>query len=334
MTAPADSNRVTRGKTVVPAVHESPFADADARVFVTVAEARSFAAAAVRLRITPSAVSKAIARLEGALGVKLLVRTTRALHLTDEGLVFCERCERAFTLLSEAVEEVSHGAQALAGTIRIGLPPLFGTYFLPRVLAQLVAEHPALRVEIVSTMRASDLVDRRLDLAIVVGPLPDSSFVSRPLGFGQFVTVAAPSYLARMGTPKDPADLATHACLGYVRPDGRDAPFLFGAEEAPEPVRVTGPVRSDDMHHLAALAVAGLGVAQLPYFAVARDLEMQALVRILERHEPEPKLASVVFPAGRIIPRRVRVLADRLVSPSSEMPGTSAKRTRPRTMAE
>ena len=133
-------------------------------------------------------------------------------------------------------------------------------------------------------------------------------------------------YLARRGTPKSPADLVTHACLAYTRPDGRDAPFLFGAEEPLELVRVAGPIRSDDMHHLAAMAVAGIGVAQLPHFAVARELETKTLIRILERHEPEPKLASLVFPAGRIIPRRVRVLADRLVSPSSELPGTTAKR--------
>ncbi|MFO0555691.1 MAG: LysR family transcriptional regulator [Polyangiaceae bacterium] len=313
------------GKTPGPRIQQSPFADADARLFVSVAHAGSFAAAAALAGMTPSAVSKAVARLESALGTKLLVRTTRALHLTDEGSAFRDRCARAFALLGEAADEAARGAHAVTGTVRVGLPPLFGTHFLPAVLARLATTHPELRVEIVSTMRASDLVDRGLDLAIVVGALPDSSSVARPLGYGRFVVVAAPSYLARRGAPRSPADLTEHACLAYAQPDGRDAPFLFA--RAPfELVAVRGPARSDDMHHLAAMAEAGLGVAQLPMFAVADALSRGALVTLLDDLEPEPKLASLVFPAGRELPRRVRVLVEALSSPASVMRGTTTKR--------
>lgn len=316
----AKTKRAARGKTLGPRVHESPFADADARVFVAVAQVGSFAGAATLLKMTPSAVSKAVARLESALGLKLLVRTTRSLHLTDEGLSFRDRCERAFALLSEAAEEVSRGARAVRGTIRIGLPPLFGTHFLPRVLSRLLAEHPGLRVEVVSTMRAADIVERRLDLAIVVGPLPDSSFVARPMGYGQFGTFASPAYVARHDAPTNPEDLMSHACLGYSQPDGRDAPFVFRTGELRPPCIA----RSDDMQHLAAMAVEGLGVAQLPVFAVARELEASRLVRILQAYEPEPKLASLVFPGGRALSERVRVLVEELVSPSSQLPGATA----------
>lgn len=313
------------GKTLGPRAHESPFADADARLFVSVAQAGSFAGAAALAGLTPSAVSKAVSRLEAGLGSKLVVRTTRALHLTDEGTAFRERCERAFVLLGEAAEEVSRGAQSVRGSVRIGVPPLFGTHFLPGALARLAERHPELRVEIVSTMRASDLVERRLDLAIVVGPLPDASYVARPLGYGRFVFVASPSYLARRGTPRRPADLEQHACLTYTQPDGRAASFALAAGQSIAPTDALA--RSDDMQHLAAMAVAGLGVAQLPFFAVSREVANGALVVLLERDEPEPKLASLVFPSGRELPRRVRVVVDVLASRESEMPGTRAPRS-------
>lgn len=295
------------------------FADADARIFVAVARAGSFAAAAAQARVTPSAVSKAIARLEAALGVRLLVRTTRSLHLSAEGITFRDRCEQAFALLSEALDEVSTAATAVTGTVRIGAPPVFGTYLLPPVIARVRAAHPRLCLELVSTMRPADLVDRRLDFLIVVGPLPDSSFVARPLGYGQFVTVAAPSTRA----PKRLADLVNHPWLVYTRPDGRDAPFVFDSGPV-EPGEVAA--RSDDMHHLAALAIAGAGIAQLPLFTVARELEAGTLIRLLAAHEPEPKLASLVFPSGKSISRRARIVIDELVRPESELPGTSARR--------
>lgn len=310
--APARSDRV-------------PFADADARIFVSVARAGSFARAAALARMTPSAVSKAVARLEAALGVKLVVRTTRSLHLSEEGAAFRDRCERAFALLSEALEEASSSARSVSGTVRIGVPPIFGTYYLPPILHRVLAEHPGLHVDVVSTMRAADIVDRRLDLAIMVGALPDSSFVARPLGYGQFVTIASPEYLARRGTPKRTEDVEVHACLAYAQPDGRDAPFRFGSV-VPVEIRPDAAARSDDFHHLAAMATAGVGIAQLPLFMVARELDAGTLVRVLDRHDPEPKLASLVFPGGRALARRVRVLVEHLVSPSSEMPGASARR--------
>jgi DNA-binding transcriptional LysR family regulator len=317
------------GKRLVPPVHGSNFNDADARLFVAVAEQGSFAAAAASLRLTPSAVSKALARLEGALGVKLVARTTRALHLTEEGFAFRERCVRAFDLLAEAAEEASSSARAMRGTIRIGLPSLFGTHFLPRALPAFVTAHPDIRVELVSTMRLTDVVDLGLDLAIIVGELPDSSLLARPLGYGEFVVVASPAYLAHAGTPHAPEDLAEHRCLAYARPDGRDAPWMFRDGDSTRFVGVTGKLRSDDMHHLAAMATVGLGVAQLPLFAVARAIDDGSLRRILRVHEPPPKLASLVFPAKSAMPRRVRALVEALATEQAAMVGVmSASKAR------
>jgi DNA-binding transcriptional LysR family regulator len=128
--------------------HELPISEADARVFVTVADAGSFtaAAAAALHAMTPSAASKSIGRLESDLGVRLLVRTTRALHLTEEGAAFHERCARAFEMLAEAAEEAGADTHAVAGTVRVGLPSLLGTCLLAPRLPALLARHPKLRV--------------------------------------------------------------------------------------------------------------------------------------------------------------------------------------------
>lgn len=312
MTSAARAKKTTESKTLVTRVHESTFNDADARAFVAVADAGSFTGAATQMALTPSAVSKAITRLESTLGVRLLVRTTRALHLTDEGMAFRDRCRRAFALLAEAAEEAASAAGALSGTIRIGVPPIFGTFVLPPVLPSLLEAHPGLRIEIVSTMRVADIVDRGLDLAIAVGELPDSSFLSRPLGAGHFVTVASPRYLKRAGTPKTPDDLATHQCLTYVMLDGREAPWMFRGEDGTRLVPVEGHLRSDDLHHLAASVRAGLGVTQLPALMIDHALQSNELVRVLREHEPEPKPAALVFPS-RAMPRRVRVFTEHLV---------------------
>lgn len=303
-------------------VHELPFAAADARVFVSVAEAGSFAAAAMLHAMSPSAVSKTIRRLEDALGTQLLQRTTRSLHLTDEGRRFHELTARAFGLLAEAVAETDASARAIKGLVRLGMPPLFGTHLMPSVFAALRARHPDLELEIVSTMRLADLVDRGLDLVITVGDVPDSSFLTRPLGRGQFVVVAAPAYLKAHSPPRTPRDLAKHTCLGYVAPDQRLTPFFFSTG----PVTVDAPIRSDEMHHLAAFAEAGLGIAQLPLFVVNDALAAGRLVRLLENARPPAKLASIVHPAARALPRRVRVVLDELAQAAAPLPGTSRGR--------
>lgn len=210
------------GTRLMSRTHELPISEADARVFVTVADAGSFTAAAALHEMTPSAVSKAIGRLESDLGVQLLKRTTRALHLTEEGAAFHERCARAFHLLAEAAEEAAADTRAVAGTVRVGLPPLFGTFVVAPLLPALLARHPGLRVEMVSTMRPSDIFDLGLDVAIAVGALPDSSLVARSLGYGKFLTVAAPSCFAAAPQPSRPEDVLAHRCLAYTRPDGRE----------------------------------------------------------------------------------------------------------------
>lgn len=309
------------GTRLMSRTHELPISEADARVFVTVANAGSFTAAAALHAMTPSAVSKAIGRLESGLGVQLLTRTTRALHLTEEGMAFHERCARAFELLAEAAEEAGAVAHAVSGTVRVGLPPLFGTFVVAPMLPALLARHPKLRIEIVSTMLLSDIFDLGLDVAIAVGALPDSSLVARPLGYGQFVTVAAPACFGERPRPSRPEELLAHQCLAYTRPDGREESWNFMTPEGPLQFETRADVRSDDMHHLAAMTVAGLGIAHLPMFVVNEHIASGRLERLLQHFEPAPKLASLVYPASRSMPRRVRAFIDFLLSGKQQLAG-------------
>lgn len=311
----------TEGTRLMSRTHELPISEADARVFVTVASAGSFTAAAALHAMTPSAVSKAIGRLESDLGVQLLTRTTRALHLTEEGMAFQERCARAFELLAEAAEEAGAGTHAVSGTVRVGLPPLFGTFVVAPMLPALLARHPKLRIEIVSTMLLSDIFDLGLDVAIAVGALPDSSLVARPLGYGQFVTVATSACFKERPRPSRPEELVAHQCLGYTRPDGREESWNFKTPEGPLQIEPRSEVRSDDMHHLAAMTVAGLGFAHLPMFVVSEHITSGRLERLLQGFEPAPKLASLVYPASRSMPRRVRAFIDFLLSNTQQLAG-------------
>ncbi len=304
--------------------HRLPMAEADARIFVSVAETGSFTAAASHFDLTPSAVSKAVTRLEAALGVKLVMRTTRALHLTAEGKGFHEGCARAFQLLADATEEVTAGADVISGTVRLGLPTILGTYLVGPRIRQLLDTHPQLRLDVVSTMRLSDMTERGLDLMIMVGPLPDSSLHARPLGYAQFVTVAAPETVGA-DPPANPSDLDRFRCLPWLRPDNKPDAWRFKIGSRELLVEPRTASASDDMHHLIAMAMAGAGICQVPLFAVAEALGSGKLARVLEDFDPAPKLASFVFPASRTLPRRVRVVMEQLAEENDDIPGTSRR---------
>ena len=298
--------------------------EADARIFVAVAQAGSFVAAATLYGMTPSSVSKAIGRLEAGLGVRLLHRTTRKLHLTDEGAAFAERCDRAFALLAEAAEEAAAGSRSVAGVLRVGMPPLFGTHLVGPRLPALLLRHPELKVDMKTLLRPADFLDAGLDCAIAVGELPDSSLAARPLGYGRFVTVASPAYLQAAGRPAGIDDLRGHRRIGFTRADGREAPWMFADGGGVREWEVQGQLRTDEMHHLAACAAGGLGIAQVPLFAIAGELADGRLVRLLEPFEAPGKLASVVYPAARALPRRVRVFIDYMLelgASSTDLPG-------------
>ena len=183
-------------------------------VFVRVVEQGGFSAAARACRMTPSAVSKLVARLEARLGVRMVNRSTRRFQLTPEGAAFYERSVAVLADLDEAEREASSGAQP-SGRLRVNSNVPVGTHLLLPIVPAFLACHPQVSLDIALTDRVVDLLEDRTDVALRSGPLKSSRLVARKLGQTRLMVVASPAYLARVGTPRTPADLANHNCLAF-----------------------------------------------------------------------------------------------------------------------
>lgn len=283
-------------------------------VFTRVVELGGFSAAARAFRMTPSAVSKLVARLEARLGVRLVNRSTRKLQLTPEGLAFYDRGIRILSDIDAAEQEASAGAEP-RGRLRINANVAFGYGFLLPLIPGFLKAHPGVSVDIALTDTVVDLLEERADVAIRVGPLRDSSLLTRKLGESRNVVVASPDYLARHGTPRTLDELMTHNRLGFTFTRIFEGwPFLDASGDivriAPEGNALISD--GDAMRHL---ALAGLGLARLSIFHVNDDIAAGRLVPVLEDLNPgdvAPITAVFVGQSG-YVPARVRALLDYLV---------------------
>lgn len=281
-------------------------------VFVAVAEAGSLSSAARRLGLTPSAVSRIVARIEARLGVQLLVRTTRTLRLTAEGETYRRAARRILADLDETEAALADRGSP-RGRVRVSAATAHGRLVIVPLLAEFVDRYPGIVVEIDLSDELADVQGGRADVAIRFGPLADSPLTARRLGETGRTVVAAPSYLERAGTPRRPADLPDHNCLDFTfrrvepgwpfREDGRD--FVL-------PVR--GAVAANNGETLVQLALRGVGITRVGTFHVADDLAAGRLVPLLEPFNPQDREAiHAVFVGGPAMPARVRVLVDFLV---------------------
>jgi DNA-binding transcriptional LysR family regulator len=272
-----------------------------AATFVRVVESGSFTAAAGALHLPPSAVSRAVARLEGDLGVTLLERTTRKLSLTDAGRAYFERAREAVAGLSEAGVLAVDAAREPQGLVRLAAPPEMGGH-LASVLAELLAAHPKLSVDVSFTSRGAELVGTQVDVAIVVGPLEDSSLIVKRLGTTAHRMFASAAYLERRGKPRAIADLARHACVLFR---GQRTWELHGPK-GKETVEVDGPISGDHLSFVYEAVSLGHGIGLLPAFLAHKE---PALTPVLPTFAANGGLHSLVNPS-RHMPQRVRVVRD------------------------
>ena len=300
--------------------------------FVKVVETGSFARAAERLDVSVSAVSRKVSELEAHLDARLLNRTTRRLSLTESGRVFHERAIQLLADLDEAVQTANAGTANPRGTLRVASSTTFGARHLAPVIAAFIARHPQMRFDIELSDGATDLVDEGFDVAVRIGGIGSQNLIGRKVGETRLVCCAAPSYLARHGTPRTPADLAKHLCLTYEYAPQRNVwPFLDrkGQEQL---IRIAGPVHANNGRFLEALAVAGVGIACEPDFIVGPDVRAGRLAVLLGGYAPRPSPIYVVYPSRRHLSAKVRVfaefLAERFAAPDWTL--TSAKAARPR----
>jgi DNA-binding transcriptional LysR family regulator len=284
-------------------------------LFVAVVEGGSFSAAGRVLDLSPSAVSRAVDRIEARLGVRLLLRSTRALSLTAEGLTYLQTARRILADLDDAEQQIADQG-APRGRLRVSAALSHGRLCVVPLLGEFAALYPNILVDIALTDTLVDVAAGQADVAVRFGPLADSSLTIRKLGETGRVIVASPDYLARHGTPQVPEDLHRHNCLNFnFRRAEPVWPFRVDGEDFT--LSVKGNIEANNGETLGQLAAIGVGIARVGAFSVVEDVAEGRLVRILESYNPgDVELIHAVFVGGASTPARVRVfvdfLADRL----------------------
>jgi len=285
-------------------------------VFARVVELESFTAAAKQLGLPKSSVSRTVTRLEGELGVRLLQRTTRKLHLTEAGLAYYERARVALASLDEAASAATNLSSEPRGTVRMSAPGDIGLLNLGELVARFVRKYPLVHVEISLSSRFVDLVAEGFDLALRAGKMADSSLVARKIGVDSLGLFASSAYLRRRVRPNSVADLAQHDCVLFRGLHGKSEWRLTGPQ-GEERVTVRGPLSADEIALVQQAVSAGMGIALLPVIGVRLAAARGALplpVRLLPEYSVSGSGLSVVSPSARFQSASVTAFRDFLVA--------------------
>lgn len=284
-------------------------------LFCLAAEQEGFTAAARQAGVTPAAVSRSIARLEARLGVRLFVRSTRSIRLTDAGRAYFAQCRAGLAQLMDAERAVSGNQRSPVGKVRLSLPTTYGQHRVLPLLARFRERYPGIRLDVQLSNRNVDFVDDGYDLAVRARAPRDSRLVVRKLEDAPLAVVAAPAYLARVGTPQTLADLAGHECIQFLLPrTGRPVAWTFRRNGRDVELPTTGGLCCiDDLLGGIALARAGAGLYQTYRFLVEEDLARSALVEVLADWGGASRPFSLVYPHARHQPQSVRALVDFLL---------------------
>ena len=286
----------------------------DLETFVAVADAGGVSAAARRLGVSKSIVSRRLFRIEAELGVQLLARTTRGAALTEAGMTFRDHAARAQAEI-ETARETLHPAGELRGRLRVAMPLTFGPTHLAPVLAAMARQHPQLHIQTVYSDRFVDLVAEGFDCAIRGGYLEPSNLVARKVGPITGSLLASPEYIAANGAPETLDEIADHEALMQGMENWK---FMDGNRMVT--VQPQGRFKADSATALAAAAVAGLGIAWLPDCITHQYIATGTLVPILTRHPVPQGAIYVVRPPGQHTARKVRVLTEMLIASFEQSP--------------
>lgn len=299
--------------------------------FVRVVEAKTFAAAATQLGMTPSGVSRAVSRLEERIGVRLLFRSTRALRLTDDGESFYQRCKDILADLGEAVESLGYAKVKPQGKLRVAVNVSIGRAALIPNLADFEARYPEIRLELAMSDRNIGLIEEGIDCAIRMGELEDSNLIARKLGYFNNVLCAAPSYLERFGTPTRIDDLKQHHCINYVYPtSGRPYQWQFDTPDGRIGLDIDAHLLINDGESVIQAAMAGLGIIQAPHWLLACAISNGQLRVIMQDTISIGSPVWIVYPQKKHLSARVQAfiewvhaLFDRANVPACQMLDTA-----------
>ena len=292
----------------------------DIAVFVRVVDCGSFTAAAERLDISKSVVSKYVTRLEDRLGARLLNRTTRRLSLTEVGRVFYERSRRGLADIEDAQAEVSRLQGEPRGTLRINAPMSFGILHIAPALPEFLKLYPEVTVDMNLDDRKVDVIDEGFDVSVRISELPDSSLVAKRVAPCRHAIVAAPSYLERHGTPKTPTDLRDHNIITYRYQESALEWHFQTPDNKSTSVAVSGSVMMNNSLALRAALLEGVGITRTPTFVVGKDIQERRLVPILRDYETLEVTIFLVYPQRRHLSPKVRAFVDFMAERITEPP--------------
>jgi DNA-binding transcriptional LysR family regulator len=284
----------------------------DIFLFVQVVEAGSFAKVAQQLEITNSVVSKRIGRLESALNMQLLYRTTRKLSLTDGGRTLYEKAKLAKVALQDAQDAVTGYSDNLSGTIRLSVPSVSASVLINQALAEFTQQYPDINIDLVVADHFVDMLEEGFDLAIRTGELADSSLIARRLVDSDWVLVASPEYLRHNGVPQHSRQLQYHNCLTYKYESSGADTWRLAVNGIDYYERVSGNFQANNLLSLKTAVLSGVGIAYLPKVAVHEELNAQSLVELLPDYETKQVGIFAVYPNMRQPDQKLKLLIEHL----------------------
>jgi len=284
----------------------------DMRLFVRAVSSGSLSAAGRELSLSPAVASKRLSRLEQALGVRLLQRSSRRLALTGEGNCYYERCVGILADLDDANAAVRLGQQEVRGALHVSTALDLGRQYVGPLAAQFAAQHPALQMRISASDGMLDLFEHGVDVAVRSGAMADSRLVSRRVALNYRVICAAPSYLEQHGRPTDTADLANHACLMLHRPGRGILPWMLQTPEGPRPLRLDAALTTDSGDLMRELVIAGHGLAFKSIWDIATDVRAGRLLPVLTECAIQEAHIYAIYPSRDYLPARIRLFVDHL----------------------
>lgn len=284
----------------------------DIRLFVRAVIAGSLSAAGRELNLSPAVASKRLSRLEQALGVRLLQRSSRRLALTGEGNCYYERCVSILADLDEANATVRLGQLEVRGALHVSTALDLGRQYVGPLAADFAAQHPALRVRISASDAMLDLFEHGVDVAVRSGAMADSRLISRRVALNYRVVCAAPAYLQKHGRPRNTDDLERHACLMLHRPGRGILPWMLQTPEGPRPLRLDASLTTDSGDLMRELAIAGHGLAFKSIWDIATDVRAGRLVPVLTHCAIQEAHIYAIYPSRDYLPARIRLFVDHL----------------------
>ncbi len=287
--------------------------------FVEVVDQQSFSAAGEKMGLVKSVLSRRVSELENRLGVKLLNRTTRKLSLTGAGEQLYQQSSLLLSGILDAEQRVSDEQVALSGRLKIAAPLSFGNRHLSGAISEFVKSHPEIDISLDLNDREIDLVAEGFDITIRIGGLSDSTLIARKLGIIRFTTVASETYLKEHGTPMSPADLVNHQGLLYSNMTAKQQWQFVDDKKTVVAVPHTR-LSANNGDFLTKAAINGLGIVNSPTFLVNEYVKSGELCEILKGYQAEPTGIYALFPPGRLIPRRVKVMVEYLQKQYGDLP--------------